>query len=51
MSVQEVEKLITQAAKTGDSGDALRFSQAACNVANAMRVLVDIKVAAPQEAK
>lgn len=31
-----VEELIEKAARSGDSGDALRFSQAACNAANAM---------------
>jgi hypothetical protein len=33
---KEVEALIDKAAKALDSGDALRFSQAACNAANAM---------------
>jgi len=32
----EVEVLIDKAAKAEKSEDALRFSQAACNVANAM---------------
>lgn len=35
-NVQAVDKLIAAAASTAESGDALRFSQAACNVANAM---------------
>lgn len=34
-----VKYLIERAAKTQDSGDALRFSQAACNAANAMCAL------------
>jgi hypothetical protein len=33
---KEVETLIEKAAKANDSGDAMRFSQAACNAANAM---------------
>jgi hypothetical protein len=33
---REVEQLINKAASTERSEDALRFSQAACNVANAM---------------
>lgn len=33
---KEVEALIDKAAKAQDSGDAIRFSQAACNAANAM---------------
>ena len=33
---KEVEALIAKAASAHDSGDALRFSQAACNAANAM---------------
>ena len=33
---KEVEELIKKAAAASDSGDAMRFSQAACNAANAM---------------
>ena len=33
---KEVEQLIDKAAKSEKSEDALRFSQAACNAANAM---------------
>lgn len=33
---KQVEELIDKAAKASRSEDALRFSQAACNVANAM---------------
>jgi hypothetical protein len=33
---KEVEQLIDKAAKADKSEDALRFSQAACNAANAM---------------
>ncbi len=36
MSEQEVKEMITKAAKADKSEDALRFSQAACNAANAM---------------
>ena len=36
---KEVEKLIDKAVASPDSGDALRFSQAACNVANAISAL------------
>jgi hypothetical protein len=35
-NVQAVDKLIAAAAGSLKSDDALRFSQAACNVANAM---------------
>jgi hypothetical protein len=38
---EEVENLVIKAAKAGTSEDAMRFSQAACNAANAMRVLLD----------
>lgn len=34
--VEAVELLIQRAAKTQDSHEALQFSQAACNAANAM---------------
>jgi hypothetical protein len=34
--VNEIELLIDKAAKAEKSDDALRFSQAACNAANAM---------------
>lgn len=33
---KEIEAMIDKAAAAEDSGDALRFSQAACNAANAM---------------
>ncbi len=36
---QEIETLIDKASKAQDSGDALRFSQAACNAANALVAL------------
>ncbi len=36
MSKENVETLCKAAAEAKDSGDAMRFSQAACNVANAM---------------
>jgi len=37
---KEIEALIVKAATTHDSGDAMRFSQAACNAANAMITVV-----------
>ena len=37
----EIEQLIDKAAKVNDSSDALRFSQAACNAAQAMRCVAD----------
>ena len=40
---KQIEELISKAAKTTDSGDAMRFTQAACNAANAWAVLNDIK--------
>ena len=36
---QHVEKLLEKASKTEKSEDAMRFSQAACNAANAMCAL------------
>lgn len=36
---KHVEKLVERAAESDDSGNALRFSQAATNVANAMCAL------------
>lgn len=36
MSKENVETLCKAAAEAKESGDAMRFSQAACNVANAM---------------
>jgi len=36
---EHVEKLIEKAVKAGDANDALKFSQAACNAANAMCAL------------
>ena len=35
-SVEHVHDLISQAARAGDSGDAMRFAQAANNAANAL---------------
>ncbi|MCO5071132.1 MAG: hypothetical protein M9944_08000 [Rhizobiaceae bacterium] len=37
--VKDVEKLITKAATAQKSDDAMRFSQAACNAANALLAL------------
>lgn len=39
MSENEVKEMIAKAAKAEKSEDALRFSQAACNAANAMCAL------------
>ena len=41
---QHIEDLITKAAKATDSNDALKFSQAAANAANAMCALTSYKV-------
>jgi len=38
-SVEAVKALITKAEGAGKSDDALKFSQAACNAANALRAL------------
>ncbi len=38
---KEVEQLIEKAVRAEKSDDALRFSQAACNSANAMRCVID----------
>lgn len=38
----EVEMLVKKAAEAPDSGDAMRFSQAACNAANAMIGINDL---------
>jgi hypothetical protein len=39
---KEVESLVKKAAEAEDSNDALQFSQAACNAANAMACLRNI---------
>lgn len=39
MDKTQVESLVAKAAQAHDSADALRFSQAACNVANALNIL------------
>lgn len=41
---EEVESLITKADKAYDSADALRYSQAALNAANAMACLNNIRL-------
>lgn len=43
MSDQEVKEMISKAAKTDKADDALKFSQAACNAANAMCALETAK--------
>lgn len=40
---EEVEALIKKAAEAHDSADAVRFSQAACNAANALCALASAK--------
>jgi hypothetical protein len=40
---EHVEKLVKEAAQANLSHDALHYSQAACNAANAWRVLDDIE--------
>ncbi len=40
-----VTALIEKAGKAEKSDDALRFSQAACNAGNALRVIIDAKLA------
>ncbi len=39
-----VELLIGKAVKTTSADEALKFSQGACNTANAFRVLAEIKI-------
>lgn len=43
MSDQEVKSMISKAAKSEKSDDALKFSQAACNAANALCSLASAK--------
>lgn len=38
-----IEELVRKASSAKDSGDAMRFSQAACNAANAKAVLDNLK--------
>jgi hypothetical protein len=49
MSDQAVKEMIDKAAKAEKSEDALRFSQAACNAANAMCALASEKTIKPEE--
>jgi hypothetical protein len=42
---EEIESLIDKAAKAEKSEDALRFSQAACNAANAACCMVNTELA------
>jgi hypothetical protein len=41
--LKNILELVSKAAKASDSGDAMRFSQAACNAANALAVLRNLK--------
>ena len=41
---KEIEQLIDRAAKSHDSQDAMRFSQAACNAANAMCTVINTEL-------
>jgi hypothetical protein len=45
MSEQEVKTMITKAAKSNTADEAMRYSQAACNAANALLTLASIKAA------
>ncbi len=49
MSDTEVREMITKAAKTDKADDALKFSQAACNAANAMCSLESAKTIGKQK--
>lgn len=40
-----VGELIVKAGKAAKADEALKFSQAACNAGNALRVLIDAKLA------
>jgi len=48
MSAEAVKQMIDKAAKADKSEDALRFSQAACNAANAMCALASEKTIGKQ---
>lgn len=41
--IDQIKKLVEKACSTDDGGDAMRFSQAATNVAHAMDVVSNIK--------
>jgi hypothetical protein len=43
MSEQEVKSMISKAAKANSADEAMRYSQAACNAANALVTLANIK--------
>ena len=47
---QHVESLVQKAAHSTTADDALKFSQAACNTANAMRALAEAKISAANAA-
>jgi hypothetical protein len=49
MSDQEVKEMITKAAKADKSDDALKFSQAACNAANALCAIESAKTIGKQK--
>lgn len=49
MSEAAVKQMIDKAAKADKSEDALRFSQAACNAANAMCSLASEKTIKPEK--
>ena len=40
---KQIESLCEKAEKANTSGEALQYSQAACNVANALRVVSEVK--------
>lgn len=41
----DIKSLVIRAAKAHDAVQALNYSQAACNAANALRVLTEIEIA------
>lgn len=40
---ERLEQLVEKAGTAQDSGDAMRFSQAACNLANTLSVIKNLK--------
>lgn len=49
--VKHVYSLIEKANQTKDGGDALKFSQAACNAANSIACLESVKIQIAEAAK
>lgn len=46
-TIENIELLSDKASKSDKSDDALRFSQAACNLANTFACVTNIKLAKP----